>query len=59
MAFIWEPQYPVFGNHRKSRIQHFERSELRLQLIKNDKNRQFGEFFDKQKLVVKKCYQTD
>ena len=39
----------VFENHRKSLIQHCERSELRLhlewlKLIKNAKNCQFGEF---------------
>ena len=35
----------LFENHRKSRIQHCERSELCLQkFIKNAKNWQFGEF---------------
>ena len=38
----------VFENHRKkSLIQHCERSELRLHLIKNAKNGQFGEFLKK------------
>ena len=43
----------VFENHRKSRIWHCERSELRLQkLIRNTKNGQFLASLRKQ------CYQT-
>ena len=38
----------VFENHRKSRIQHCERSGLRLHFewIKKAKNGQFGEFLN-------------
>ena len=51
--------FTVFENHRKSLIQHCERSELRLQkLIKNTKNGQFWRVFEKLKLAVKQCYQT-
>ena len=44
--------FTVFENHRKSFIQHFERSELRLhlsgqKLIKNAKNGPFGQVFEK------------
>ena len=41
----------VYENHRKSRIQHCERSELRLhKLIKNTKNSQFWRVFRNLKL---------
>ena len=53
----------VFENHRKSLIQHCERSKLRLhfsgqKLIKNAKNCQFWRVFENLKLAVKQCYQT-
>ena len=53
----------VFENHPKSRIQHCERSELRLHLsdqkfIKNVKNGPFWRVFENLKLAVKQCYQT-
>ena len=35
----------VFENHRKSLIQHCERSELRLQFIKSAKNGSFSKVF--------------
>ena len=45
-----EKESTVFANYRKSRIQHCERSELRLHLsgqkfIKNAKNGAFWRFF--------------
>ena len=48
----------VFENHRKSLIQHCDRSELRLHLsghkvIKNAKNG-----FENRMLAVKQCYKT-
>ena len=51
--------YTVFENHRKSRIQNCERSELRFhfesrqKFIKNAKNGQFWRVFEKLKLAVK------
>ena len=52
----------VFKNRPKSRIQHCERSELRLfsgqKLIKKAQNEKSGLFFKNLKFVVKKCYQT-
>ena len=47
----------------KKRIQHCERSELRLHFegtnfVKNAKNGQFGDFFENLKLAVKQCYPT-
>ena len=42
----------VFENHRKSLIQHCERSELRLHFDP------FWRVFEKLKLAVKQCYQT-
>ena len=50
----------VFEIHRKSLIQHCERSELRLhfELIEIAKNRQFWQVFENTKLAVKQCYQT-
>ena len=53
----------VFENHRKSLIQHCERSELRLhfewtKVIKNVKNGPFWRVFENLKLAVKQCYQT-
>ena len=53
----------VYENHRKSRIQHCERSELRLhfewtKVDKNAKNGQFRRVFENLKLAVQKCYQT-
>ena len=48
----------MFENHRKSRIQHCERSELRLHFEWiNAKNSPFWRVFEKLKLVVKQCYQ--
>ena len=41
----------VFENHRKSRIQHCERSEIRL-------HGQFWRVFENLKFEVKKRYQT-
>ena len=54
-------QSTVFENRQKSRIQHCERSELRLsgqKFIKNAKNCQFWRAFENMKLAVKQCYQT-
>ena len=53
----------VFENNRKSRIQHSERSELRLHLhlqkfFKNAKNGQNWQVFENLKLAFKQCYQT-
>ena len=49
----------VFENHRKSLIQHCERSELRLlKFIKNAKNGLFLRVFEKLKIAVKQYYQT-
>ena len=55
----------VFENHRKSLIQHCERSELRLhfewtkKFIQNAKKcLKFGEFLENLELAVKQCYQT-
>ena len=54
----------VFENHRKSRIQHCERSELRLHFEWTKVNQKcqkmvhFGEFLKKLKLAVKQFYQT-
>ena len=53
----------LFENHRKSLIQHCERSELRLhfewtKVNKNAKNCPFWRVFEKLKLAVKQCYQT-
>ena len=49
----------MFENHRKSLIQHSERSEqLWQKFIKNAKNRQFWRLFENLKLAVKQCYQT-
>ena len=61
--FSLESPSTVFENHRKSLIQHCERSELRLhfsgqKLIKNAKNGLFWRFFENLKLAVKQCYQT-
>ena len=52
----------MFKNHRKSLIQHCERSELRLHLsgpkfIKNAKMFNLASF-KHDKLAVKQCYQT-
>ena len=53
----------VFENHRKSLIQHCERSELRLhlsgqKLTRNAKNSLFWRVCENLKLAVKQCYQT-
>ena len=48
----------VFENHKKSLIQHCERSELSLHLINNAKNGPFWRVFENLKLAVKQCYQT-
>ena len=53
----------VFENHRKSLLQHCERSELRLhlsgqKLIENVKNGPFWRVFENLKLAVTQCYQT-
>ena len=53
----------MFENHRKSLIQHCERSELCLhfewtKVNQNAKNGQFWRVFEKLKLAVKQCYQT-
>ena len=46
-------------NRPKSRIQHGERSELRIQFfIKNAKNGQIWRVYENVKLVVKECYKT-
>ena len=56
--------HTVFENHRKSLIQHCERSELRLHfewtksLLKSTKYDQFWRVFENLKLAVKQCYQT-
>ena len=55
--------FTVFENHRKSLIQHCERSELRLhlseqKLSKNAKNGPIWRVFENLKLAVKQCYQT-
>ena len=52
----------VFENHKKSRIQHCERSELRLHFkwTKIDyfaQNSQFWRVSENMKLAVKHCYQ--
>ena len=49
----------VFENHRKSLIQHCERSELRLQkFIKKPQNGPIWRVFENLKLEDKQCYQT-
>ena len=53
----------MFENHRKSRIRHCERSELRLhiewpKIDQNAKNGTFWQVFENLKLAVKQCYQT-
>ena len=54
----------VFENHRKSRIQHCERSELCLYFwvdknaLKMPKIVNFGDFFENLKVAMKQCYQT-
>ena len=53
-------EFTVFENHRKSRIQHCERSELRLQFewTKVNQKWQNGPFwrvFENLKLVVRQC----
>ena len=53
----------VFANHRKSLIQHCERSKLRLHFwenktIKNAQNAAFWLDIHYLKLAVKQCYQT-
>ena len=54
----------VFENHRKSLIQHCERSELRLHFEwtkVNSKMPKIGPFwrvFENLKLAVKQCYKT-
>ena len=56
--------FKVFDNHRKSLIQHCERSANYVyilsgqKLIKNVKNPPFWRVFENLKLVVKQCYQT-
>ena len=56
--------HTVFENHRKSIIQHCERSELRLHFEwtkvnkKWKENRPFWRVFENLKLAVKQCYQT-
>ena len=52
----------VFENHRKSLIQHCERSELRLhfewtKVNEKCQNGQFWRVFENLKLAVKQCYQ--
>ena len=52
----------VFENHRKSLIQHCERSELRLhferkKVFKNAKNHPFWRLVENLKLLSKQCYQ--
>ena len=57
-------RHTVFENHRKSLIQHCERSELRLHfewtksLLKSTKYDQFWRVFENLKLAVKQCYHT-
>ena len=64
IVFTASQNYTVFKNHRKSLIQHYERSELRLQFewtkssLKMPKMFHFGEVFENLKLAVKQCYQT-
>ena len=53
-----EPSLLDFENHRKSLIQHCERSELRLHFEWTKVNWKIGEFFENLKLAVKQCYQT-
>ena len=53
----------VFENHRKSRMQHCERSELYLhfkwtKVDQKCQNSQFWRVFENLKLEVKQCYQT-
>ena len=53
----------VFENHRKSRIQHCERSELRLHFEWTKVNQKcqkqlIWRVFENLKLAVKQCYQT-
>ena len=53
----------VFENRPKSRIQHCERSELRLHIDnakvnKNAQNGQLWPVFENLKLAFKQCYQT-
>ena len=48
----------VFENHRKSLIQHCERSELRLHFEWTKVNYKFWRVFENLKLAVKQCYQT-
>ena len=54
----------MFENHRKSLIQHCERSELRLHFewtkvkLKNAKNGPIWRVFENLKLAVKQSYQT-
>ena len=53
------PEHKVFENHRKSLIQHCERSELHLHFaFWVDKNGPFWGLFENSKLAVKQCYQT-
>ena len=47
----------VWENHRKGLIQHCERSELRLGLLKRPKMVNLATF-EKLKLLFKQCYQT-
>ena len=57
-------KFTVFENHRKSRIQHCERSDVLLhslngqKFIKNAKNGTFWRVFEKLKFAVKQGYQT-
>ena len=44
LSILHRHVFTLFENHRKSLIQHCERSELRQKLIKNAKNGPFGEF---------------
>ena len=49
----------VFESHKKSRIQHCERSELRLHFELTKENAKIGPFwriFENLKLAVKQCY---
>ena len=53
----------VFENHRKSLIQHCERSELRLHFVSPKVNQKckkmlFWRLFENLKSTVKQCYQT-
>ena len=56
--FLHYQENMVFENHRKSLIQHCERSELRLHFEWNAKNGPFWRVFENLKLAVKQCYQT-